>query len=538
MDWADDPQDLQIGRGYIRLRRLNRALMETWFREISLVDIDTLPDAGGILYTAWHPGGLIDPMLMMAGLPGNLTIAAKHTLFKVPVLGMMMRVAGAKPVHRAQDVTPEKNSHGQRSASNQTLIESMGDALAEGGRVAIFPEGVTHLSSHPVRLRTGAARILLHALKKSRADGVAQPHIIPLGLHYSDQHRFRERVSLQVNQPLPIPPLPGEEGAPAPSAEEIEEFADQAGDRAWCGAITELLKMEMYRCNQAQETWADRELVWRARRMIHVHRARENKVAQGPIPYDQALLGSRRVRAAWQFQSANDGDRTERLESEFRTHHAEMEKLGLRSWELSNRTERISKRAFVKNSAYWLWSISWMLGIVSWGAVIGSMPPYLLTRVLTNHLGKDESNKAGMGSMKLLFSVVMYPLWWILISLPIGWFIASPDSPLQDVTLPSLVLPLLAQIPWPLVALLVLFWWPLSARLHLKLYERASRSWRALRLGIKLRSGAIDWDGLLVTHSTFASQMAKIGDGLVLPGDEDWVNPESGVEDWQVVHPR
>jgi hypothetical protein len=414
----------------------------------------------------------------------------------------------------------------------------MGDALAEGGRVAIFPEGVTHLSSHPVRLRTGAARILLHALKKSRADGVAQPHIIPLGLHYSDQHRFRERVSLQVNQPLPIPPLPGEEGAPAPSAEDIEEFADQAEDRAWCGAITELLKMEMYRCNQAQETWADRELVWRARRMIHVHRTRENKVAQGPIPYDQALLGSRRVRAAWQYQSVNDSKRTERLESEFRTHHAEMEKLGLRSWELSNRAERVSKRAFVKNSGYWLWSISWMLGIVSWGAVIGSMPPYLLTRVLTNHLGKDESNKAGMGSMKLSFSVVMYPLWWILISLPIGWFIASPDSPLQDVTLPSLVLPLLAQIPWPLVALLVLFWWPLSARLHLKLYERASRSWRALRLGIKLRSGAIDWDGLLVTHSTFASQMAKIGDGLVLPGDEDWVNPESGVEDWQVVHPR
>jgi hypothetical protein len=215
-----------------------------------------------------------------------------------------------------------------------------------------------------------------------------------------------------------------------------------------------------------------------------------------------------------------------------------MEKLGLRSWELSNRAERVSKRAFVKNSVYWLWSISWMLGIVSWGAVIGSMPPYLLTRVLTNHLGKDEANKAGVGSMKLLFSVALYPLWWILISLPIGWFIASPDSPLQGVNIPSLVLPILAQIPWPLVALLVLFWWPLSARLHLKLYARASRSWRALRLGIKLRSGAIDWDGLLATHSTLARQMAKIGDGLVLPGDEDWLNPEPGVEDWQVTRHR
>lgn len=538
MDWAADPGNLQISPGYLRLRRLNRALMDTWFREISLVDIDTLPDAGGILFTAWHPGGLIDPMLMMAALPGNLTVAAKHTLFKVPILGMMMRIAGAKPVYRAQDVIPQNEGDGQRTAKNQTLIESMGDALSEGGRVAIFPEGVTHLKSHPVRLRTGAARILLHALQKSRAEGVAQPHIVPLGLHYSDQHQFRERVSLQVNQPLPIPPLPGEDGAPEPSEEEVKEFGDQARERAWCGAITDLLKMEMYRCNQAQETWADRELVWRARRMIHIHRSLENNADLGPIPYDQALLGSRRVRAAWQFQSVNDCDRTERLESEFRAHHQEMEKLGLRSWELSNRAERVSKRAFVKNSVYWLWSISWMLGIVSWGAVIGSMPPYLLTRVLTNHLGKDEANKAGVGSMKLLFSVVMYPLWWILISLPIGWFIASSDSPLQEVNIPSLVLPILAQIPWPLVALLVLFWWPLSARLHLKLYVRASRSWRALRLGIKLRSGAIDWDGLLATHSTLARQMAKIGDGLVLPGDEDWLNPEPGVEDWQVTRHR
>ena len=79
MEWGSDPENFQITTGYVRIRHINRALMETWFREISLVDIDTLPDEGGILFTTWHPGGLIDPMLMMASLPGNLTFAAKHT---------------------------------------------------------------------------------------------------------------------------------------------------------------------------------------------------------------------------------------------------------------------------------------------------------------------------------------------------------------------------------------------------------------------------------------------------------------------------
>ena len=140
--------------------------------------------------------------------------------------------------------------------------------------------------------------------------------------------------------------------------------------------------------------------------------------------------------------------------------------------------------------------------------------------------------------MKLFLSIIVYPIWWILISLPIGWFISSPNSALQDVDLPSIVLPLLAAIPWPLTAIIVLLWWPLSARLHLKLYARASRSWRALRLGFKLRSGAVDWSILLETHATLARELVMIGDGLVLPGDPDWVNPKPGVDDWEVVRPR
>jgi len=540
MEWASDGDNSDVTPGYRRVRAVNRALMETWFREISLVDIDTLPDEGGIIFTAWHPGGLIDPMLMMASLPNKLTFAAKHTLFTVPILGRIMRIAGAQPVHRAQDASKAggKTSEGRRSAKNDGLISTLGDAVATGGQVAIFPEGVSHLKPHPTRLRSGAARIILHASKKAQLEGRPQPHIVPLGLHYSDQHQFRERVSLQVNRPLPLPPLPNEQGAPQPNAEEIENYGEQANDRAWCRTITELLRLEMDRCNQAQETWEDRELVWRARRMIHVHRATAGQAPSGPLPFSQALLGSRRVRAAWQYQSKHDSERTDLLESRFRQHHYAMEKHGFRSWEITNRAEKVSKLAFVKNVLYWIWSISWMLGIVSWGAIIGSIPPYLFTRVITNRLARNEDNKTGLGSMKLLFSVALYPIWWLAISLPIGWYVASPNSPVQNVNLPSLILPLLTQIPWQLVGILVLFWWPLSARLHLKLFERASRSWRALRLNVKLRSGEIDWQNLLEEHNSLAQELASIGDGLILPGDEDWNEPEVGKEDWQVVQAR
>ena len=91
MAWEADPPHLQPSSGYLRVRRVNRMIMDTWFREISVVDVDTLPEEGGIIYTAWHPGGLIDPMLMMAALPGGITFTAKSTLFKVPILSRIMK---------------------------------------------------------------------------------------------------------------------------------------------------------------------------------------------------------------------------------------------------------------------------------------------------------------------------------------------------------------------------------------------------------------------------------------------------------------
>ena len=40
---------------------------------------------------------------------------------------------------------------------------------------------------------------------------------------------------------------------------------------------------------------------------------------------------------------------------------------------------------------------------------------------------------------------------------------------------------------------------------------------------------------LISSHNTLAQEMASIGDGLILPGDPDWVDPPSGKDDWEMV---
>lgn len=179
-----------------------------------------------------------------------------------------------------------------------------------------------------------------------------------------------------------------------------------------------------------------------------------------------------------------------------------------------------------------------MLGIVTWSAMIGAIVPYMFIRLVIIIQSKNEDHHSAIGSMKLLYSVALYPIWWVFTSISIGWLLASKNSFLQDVELPGYILPGLAFIPWPLVSLILLVWWPISARLHLKLFERLCKSWRNLRLWFKLRSGQVEWQDLIGMHHQLAKQMASIGEGLMLPGDPDWEDPPYGKEDWEVVHLR
>jgi len=266
---------------YRVIRWLCRQISASWFREHGIVHEECIPKQGGVLFAAWHPASLIDPLLMLSLLPGQMTFVAKHTLFKIPLLGHFMRAAGAKPVYRKADVTPATDSKTSETGGNTNLIDTLSDVLCEGGW----------------------CRIMLKALFKARETGEEPPSLVPVGLHYSDASRFRERALVSVHQPMSMPPLPGEEGAPTPTNEQIAEFgADIAAERAWVNAVTESLGTELQRSSQGLDTWEDRKLLWRARGLLSVHRNRMLGRKTGAT-YAEAVMGARRARAAWLWRT-------------------------------------------------------------------------------------------------------------------------------------------------------------------------------------------------------------------------------------------
>ena len=217
---------------YRLCRRFYRFLTNIWFREINIVDDENLPKEGGILYITWHPSGLIDPMLMMSVLPGQLTTVAKHTLFRIPVLGRLLRASNVVPIERPSD-SKDLSASRQRNAER---LSSLSSHISNGASVLIFPEGVTHADSGVRTVRSGAARILLGAIRDATENGRPLPKLVPIGLHYSESQRFRERAAVVIERTMDLPDVPDKV--------DDEEEQDRL-DRAWVKAVTSQIAIDL-----------------------------------------------------------------------------------------------------------------------------------------------------------------------------------------------------------------------------------------------------------------------------------------------------
>ena len=86
--------------------------------------------------------------------------------------------------------------------------------------------------------------------------------------------------------------------------------------------------------------------------------------------------------------------------------------------------------------------------------------------------------------------------------------------------------------------LLLIFIWPLAARSHLRLYKHGVYANRSIRRWFKMRSDSIPWAEMRDEQQALGSVIDSFGRSLVLPGDADWVEPGTGMDDYEMVRVR
>ena len=112
------------------IRNALRAVLEALFKLLFTYDCvgeEKLPATGGAVVAANHPSYL-DPILLSLQVERPIRFMAWDALFRVPLLGSLVRLFGAFPVDT-------RKGHGREA------YEAAKALVLEGELVGIFPEG-------------------------------------------------------------------------------------------------------------------------------------------------------------------------------------------------------------------------------------------------------------------------------------------------------------------------------------------------------------------------------------------------------------
>ena len=363
----------------------DRLILGIFYREIEVVGVENLAAEGPLLIAANHGNSLVDPGLVFGFLPRPGRFLAKSTLWRHPVAKYLVRMAGAIPVYRRQDA-------GSDTTKNEQTFARCHEVLAQGGVIAIFPEGASHVEPALLPLRTGVSRI---ALEAERRFGPLGLEIVPVGLNFEERDRFRSRVLIRVGRGID----------PAP---EVELHGEQERDAV--RRLTERVEEGLRAVTLNYDSWREAEVVDCAAQVY----ARPAADAPTRERMDSAfalrkafLSGYRELRKTHPevvhavYEATDDYDRL------------------LRDLRLEDRqvAASYSKGLVARFTLRALWSLTIWRPIAFLGLVLNWLP-YRIPGWVVQAIGVKKDVRA---TYKLLIGAALLPLAWIAEALFAGW---------------------------------------------------------------------------------------------------------------------
>ena len=368
---------------YRALIRILSLIARTFYKQIEVVGLENVPARGGVILAGNHPNALIDGLLLISQAgrtPVHLLGNAK--LWKFPLLARLLDALGAVPVLRREE-------HGS-NADNRGAFERVDDVLACGGCVAIFPEGISHTESQLATLKTGTARMALHAATRRETD-IA---IVPFGLTYLNRHRFRSQVLLHFAAPMPI-----------------DEHRLAAYENDAVGTVRQLTGELRERLSRVTLNAPD----WATLRFIHAARRLYKPMSAKLTPTTYVDLSRRFVEHYSRFAGEPD---IQRLRGAIEAYQAQLDLLGLKDYQLSH---PVSARIAMKRIVWRTAQVILLLPLALPGAII-VLPAAWLAATVGSWFSYDTDDIA---TLKVTTAVPIllatYTFFTVAAGVALGW---------------------------------------------------------------------------------------------------------------------
>ena len=357
------------------IRRLIDAVVGLFFRRIEVEGREHVPATGPVIFILNHPNALMDPLVLINQAGRPVSFLAKEPLFRMPVLGRMVRAMNSIPVYRRMDQAD--------TANNAKTFAAARDLLARGGSLALFPEGTSHSDSKLKPFRTGAARIALGA-------GVPGLLIVPAGLFYTDKTTFRSGALLCFGPPIEVELVaPGEGGEPPPEpVRALTAMLEGA-----LGALT--LQADHHEALRLAET-ADRLLA--------------SASGERPDLADNLERRQRLVRGYNKLREAAP-DRLGKLVSRIVRYTAALHNANLTPELLPAGGYKAATVARVAAKALLTLLLLFPLAVAG---MIAHFPAWLVVDGIANHQGRNHPD--AIATVKAIAALVFYPVTWIALA--------------------------------------------------------------------------------------------------------------------------
>lgn len=367
--------------------------LRLFFRRIEADGVDLVPLDGALIFVLNHPNGLIDPALVFVALPRRVSFLAKSTLFRLPFISFFLRTVEALPLYRRVDagekdqtVSPEQN---------QKTFQACFELLRQNRCIALFPEGISHNSTHLLPLKTGAARIALGALAVNKNNLLAL-RMVPVGLYYTSKTSFRSEALLRFGKPFEVSP--------------VALDADGQPPRQAVHRLSELIAEKLREVTLNVEDRESFEVVKRVEQLF-------SSVYEG-LNFRLSLTNELDLRRRFAKQFELNEKNASELKKRLDVYDEHLAQLGILPEHLS-----VSGYSLWYVFRHFLLRIMLILilsPLVVAGAIL-HLPAYLICllvgRIVRKH-GVDDSG----GSPKILAAMLLMPLTWLIISGLFFWF--------------------------------------------------------------------------------------------------------------------
>lgn len=367
--------------------------LRIYFQRIEVTGVEHVPLKTPVIFVLNHPNALVDPVFLFSLAPRPVSFLAKAPLFRMPVIGYLVKALDSLPVYRRQD-------EGQDVTKNEETFIAARKLLARGGTIGICPEGVSHDEPGLKPIKTGAARISLAAVSTGE---VSDLKIVPAGLYYTSKTRFRSDALLYFGNPIAVEPVELEPDG-TPPREQVRQLSSQ---------IEKALREVILDAQHEEEL----QTTARAERIF----SSASNDGEPDSLKDELRLQQRFIKAYPIIQSLHP-ERLRRLELRMQRFEAELTQAGVDTDELSPpaSTMRVVTAILRRSIVFLL-----MLG----PALIGTIthyPAYKLGGFLATRLSRDSDDV--VSTIKIISAMLLFPLTWIVLTVLgyvfFGWQVA------------------------------------------------------------------------------------------------------------------